>query len=76
VIDTAVAALRPGGRLVVNGVTLATEAELLARHAALGGELARIAIARASPVGGTSDPGVPRAWRPAMPVTQWSWEKP
>ena len=41
------AALRAGGRLVVNAVTLETEALLLARHAALGGELIRIAIARA-----------------------------
>ena len=45
-------ALRPGGRLVVNAVTLETEALLLARHAALGGELIRIAISRADPVGG------------------------
>jgi precorrin-6B C5,15-methyltransferase / cobalt-precorrin-6B C5,C15-methyltransferase len=75
VLDTAIAALRPGGRLVVNAVTLATEALLLARHAALGGELVRVAVARASPVG-TSDPDAPLAWRPAMPVTQWVWEKP
>ncbi len=76
VLDAAIAALRPGGRLVVNAVTLATEALLLARHAALGGDLVRIAIARASPVGGASAPGAPLAWRPAMPVTQWAWEKP
>ena len=75
-LDAAIAALRPGGRLVVNAVTLATEALLLARHAALGGELVRIAIARASPVGGAPTPGAPLAWRPAMPVTQWVWEKP
>ncbi len=76
VLDAAIAALRPGGRLVVNAVTLATEALLLARHAALGGELVRIAVARASPVGGMTDPAAPLAWRPAMPVTQWVWEKP
>jgi precorrin-6B C5,15-methyltransferase / cobalt-precorrin-6B C5,C15-methyltransferase len=76
VVDAAVAALRPGGRLVVNAVTLATEGLLLARHAALGGEFVRIAIARASPVGDASAPGAPLGWRPAMPVTQWSWEKP
>ena len=51
VLDAAVAALRPGGRLVVNAVTLETEALLIARHAALGGELIRIAIARAEPIG-------------------------
>ena len=76
VLDAATAALRPGGRLVVNAVTLATEALLLARHAVLGGELTRIAVSRASPVGGPSDLGAPLAWRPAMPVTQWAWEKP
>ena len=37
-------ALAPGGRLVANAVTLETEALLLARHAALGGELTRIAV--------------------------------
>jgi precorrin-6B C5,15-methyltransferase / cobalt-precorrin-6B C5,C15-methyltransferase len=69
-IDTAVAALRPGGRLVVNAVTLTTEALLIDRRAALGGELIRIAIARAGSVGEKS------GWRPAMPVTQWAWTKP
>ena len=32
VLDAAIAALRPGGRLVANAVTLETEAELIARH--------------------------------------------
>jgi precorrin-6Y C5,15-methyltransferase (decarboxylating) len=70
VIDAAVAALRPGGRLVVNAVTLQTEASLVACHAAQGGELLRIAVSRAEPVGGKT------AWRPALPVTQWIWVKP
>ncbi len=70
VIDAAIAALRPGGRLVVNAVTLETEALLIARHAALGGELIRIAISRAGAVGDKT------GWRPAMPVTQWAWTKP
>jgi precorrin-6B C5,15-methyltransferase / cobalt-precorrin-6B C5,C15-methyltransferase len=70
VIDGAVAALRPGGRLVVNAVTLETEGLLIARHAASGGELTRIAITRADAIGGKS------GWRPAMPVTQWTWVKP
>jgi precorrin-6B C5,15-methyltransferase / cobalt-precorrin-6B C5,C15-methyltransferase len=69
-LDAASRALRPGGRLVVNAVTLETEALLLARHAALGGELIRIAIARADAVGQMT------GWRPAMPVTQWLWTKP
>ena len=69
-LDAAVAALRPGGRLVVNAVTIETEALLMARHATLGGELIRVAIARVEPLGGM------QAWRPALPVTQWVWEKP
>jgi precorrin-6Y C5,15-methyltransferase (decarboxylating) len=70
VLDAAIAALRPGGRLVVNAVTLATEAALIARHAAQSGTLTRIEIARAEPVGEKT------GWRPAMPVTQWAWVKP
>jgi precorrin-6Y C5,15-methyltransferase (decarboxylating) len=70
VLDAAARALRPGGRLVANAVTLETEALLLARHAALGGEMIRIAITRAEPVGGKI------GWRAAMPVTQWIWWKP
>ncbi len=70
VLDAAIAALRSGGRLVVNAVTLETEALLIARHAALGGELIRIAISRAGAVGEKT------GWRSAMPVTQWVWTKP
>jgi precorrin-6Y C5,15-methyltransferase (decarboxylating) len=74
VLDAVLAALRSGGRLVVNAATLQTEALLLARHSALGGELIRIAVARAEPVGSmTSSMTV---WRPALPVTQWRWVKP
>jgi precorrin-6Y C5,15-methyltransferase (decarboxylating) len=69
-VDAAVAALRPGGRLVVNAVTIETEALLVARQAALGGALMRIAVSRAEPLGGAS------AFRPALPVTQWTWVKP
>ncbi|MFC3323942.1 precorrin-6y C5,15-methyltransferase (decarboxylating) subunit CbiE [Mesorhizobium cantuariense] len=70
VLNAAIKALRPGGRLVANAVTLEMETLLLARHVSLGGDLTRIAISRASPVGAM------QAWRPAMPVTQWSWVKP
>jgi precorrin-6Y C5,15-methyltransferase (decarboxylating) len=70
VLDAVLAALRAGGRLVVNAATLQTEAVLLARYSVLGGELIRIAIARAEPVGSMS------AFRPALPVTQWWWVKP
>jgi precorrin-6B C5,15-methyltransferase / cobalt-precorrin-6B C5,C15-methyltransferase len=70
VIDAAVAALRAGGRLVTNAVTLETEALLIARHASGGGTLTRIAIERAEPIGAMT------TWRPALPVTQWCWIKP
>lgn len=70
VFDAALAALKPGGRLVANAVTTEMEAVLLAAHARLGGSLIRIDIARAAPVGRMT------GWRPAMPVTHWSWTKP
>ena len=70
VLDTAIAALKPGGRFVANAVALETEAELMARQASLGGTLVRIAISRADSVGGKT------GWRPAMPVMQWVWVKP
>ena len=70
VLKAAIKVLRTGGRLVANAVTLEMEALLLAQHIKLGGDLTRIAISRASPVGSM------QAWRPAMPVTQWSWVKP
>jgi precorrin-6Y C5,15-methyltransferase (decarboxylating) len=69
-LDVAWAALAPGGRLVVNGVTIETQAELTRRFTAQGGELVSINIARADPVGGF------HGWRPHMPVVQWSIVKP
>jgi precorrin-6B C5,15-methyltransferase / cobalt-precorrin-6B C5,C15-methyltransferase len=69
-LDAGAAALRSGGRLVANAVTLETEAVLLARHASHGGELVRIALSRADRVGEKT------GWRPAMPVMQWVWIKP
>jgi len=70
VLDAAMAALKPAGRLVANAVTLEMESIVLAYHAKHGGDLTRIAISRAEPVGSM------QGWRPAMPVTQWSWVKP
>jgi precorrin-6Y C5,15-methyltransferase (decarboxylating) len=67
--DAAWRALKPLGRLVANAVTLESEALLLALHAERGGDLARLSVARAAPVGGKT------GWRTAMPVTQWSIEK-
>lgn len=70
VLDRAISALKPGGRLVANAVTLEMEAILLAAQARLGGSLIRLDVSRASAVGSM------QGWRPAMPVTQWAWVKP
>lgn len=64
-LEAAWSALRPGGRLVVNAVTMESEAVLAQWYARVGGDLTRIAINRAAPVGGFT------GWRPLMPVTQW-----
>jgi precorrin-6Y C5,15-methyltransferase (decarboxylating) len=69
VIDAAMDALRPGGRLVANAVTLEMEALLALLHGQSGGTLTRIQIARAETLGSMS------GWRPAMPITQWVWVK-
>jgi precorrin-6B C5,15-methyltransferase / cobalt-precorrin-6B C5,C15-methyltransferase len=70
VLDSVWNGLRPGGRLVVNAVTLETQAEILRRFALHGGELTQIQIARADAIGPF------HGWRPAMPVTQWRIRKP
>jgi len=70
VLDAAWTALRPGGRLVANAVTLESEAMLAHLFAERGGDLVRLALARADRVGGM------HGWRPAMPVTQWRVVKP
>ncbi len=64
------AALPTGGRLVANTVTLESEALLTEWYRRWGGELLRLAVAHAVPVGGFT------GWRQAMPVTQWSAVKP
>ena len=65
VIDACLAALRPGGRLVVHGVTLETEHLLGRLHGEHGGELTRIAVEIAAPIGEFT------GWTPARAVTQW-----
>jgi precorrin-6Y C5,15-methyltransferase (decarboxylating) len=67
--EAAWAALRPLGRLVANAVTLESEAVLGVLHAAHGGDLVRIMVQRAEPVGRMT------GWRTSMPVTQWSLVK-
>ncbi|WP_375449623.1 precorrin-6y C5,15-methyltransferase (decarboxylating) subunit CbiE [uncultured Devosia sp.] len=69
-MDAAISALPQGGRLVANAVTTQMEAVLLDQYARHGGQLTRIAIDRAAPIGTMT------GWRPAMPITQWRWTKP
>lgn len=64
------AALRSGGRLVINSVSLQTEALLLGLHEAHGGELRRLCVESVVKLGTMS------GWRPAMPVMQWRIDKP
>ena len=66
VVKNCLASLARGGRLVANTVTLESEALLLALHSRHGGDLTRLSVARAAPVGGRT------AWRPMMPVMQWA----
>jgi precorrin-6Y C5,15-methyltransferase (decarboxylating) len=70
VFEAVWSALKPGGRLVANAVSLDSEARLIAAFQEHGGELVRLQVARADRVGGVF------AWRPAMPVTQWRVRKP
>lgn len=62
--------LPAGGRLVVNAVTVESEAVLAQWFSRHGGELRRFQHYRAEPVGSFT------GWRPAMPVVQWSVIKP
>jgi precorrin-6Y C5,15-methyltransferase (decarboxylating) len=70
VFEAAWSALKPGGRLVANAVSLETEARLIGYFQQFGGDLIRLQVTRADRVGTMS------GWRPAMPVTQWRVRKP
>jgi precorrin-6Y C5,15-methyltransferase (decarboxylating) len=59
-------ALHPHGRLVAHGVTLETEQVLAAAYRLHGGELTRIAVEHAAPLGSRT------GWTPLRAVTQWT----
>ncbi len=61
--------LKPGGRMVVNAVTMETEQRLLSAFSELGGTLTRLSVERIESV------GTKHGWRPAMPVLQWVGQK-
>jgi len=65
VFQTAWSALGTGGRCVANAVTLEGEAALIDRYDTYGGELVRISVSEATPVGRL------HAMRPRMSVLQW-----
>ncbi|MDD1012948.1 precorrin-6y C5,15-methyltransferase (decarboxylating) subunit CbiE [Pseudomonas rubra] len=62
--------LRPGGRLVANAVTLQSELALVNWREQHGGELTRIHIAQAQPLGEFD------TWRQALPITLLEAVKP
>jgi len=59
-------ALPSGGRLVAHSVTLETEAVLVQWWKRWGGELVRLSVEHADPIGGFT------GWRAQRPVVQWS----
>jgi precorrin-6Y C5,15-methyltransferase (decarboxylating) len=63
-------ALRPGGRLVANVISVEGERTVLDGQARHGGNLTRLGVSRAEPLGGR------HAWRPLIAVTQWASVKP
>lgn len=62
--------LKPGGRLVANAVTLQSEATLVGWRERIGGELTRLSVAQAQPLGGFD------TWRAALPITLLEVWKP
>ena len=70
VLEQCWASLKPGGRLVANAVTLQSEAALVAWREQVGGELTRISVAQAQPLGGFD------TWRSALPITLLVVRKP
>jgi precorrin-6Y C5,15-methyltransferase (decarboxylating) len=66
VFDAVWSHIAPDARLVAHAVTLETEALLSELHERHGGELMRVEIAHAGPLGRY------RSWEAARPVVQWS----
>ncbi len=69
VLDACWETLAPGGRLVVHGVTLETERILADKYAELGGELTRLHVEHAGPIGTFT------GWKPARAIVQWAVRK-
>ncbi|MFT3889680.1 MAG: precorrin-6Y C5,15-methyltransferase (decarboxylating) subunit CbiT [Arachnia sp.] len=69
VLERAMDALLPGGRLVVHGVTVEAELLCVAAHGRWGGQLSRIQVENAEPLGSLL------GWKPARTVIQWAFVK-
>lgn len=69
-IETCWQRLRSGGRLVAHSVTMESEALLHRWRQAQGGELVKVAVSYAEPLGSFT------TWRPALAVTQWQVTRP
>ena len=69
VLDSCWEAIRPAARLVVHAVTIETEALLVHWFQTHGGELVRLSVERAEPLGSFT------GWTPARTITQWSITK-
>ncbi|ANN19920.1 precorrin-6Y methyltransferase [Amycolatopsis orientalis] len=61
------ACLATGARIVAHGVTLESEQALARAYTEHGGELIRIGVEQAAPLGGFT------GWTPARAVTQWTY---
>lgn len=70
VFETCWEQLKPGGRLVANAVTLQSEVALMNWRERYGGELTRIHVAQAQPLGEFD------TWRQALPITLLDLVKP
>ena len=68
-LEKALNALNPGGRLVANTVTIEGAAKLIEFYKEKGGHLSQIAISNADPVGQF------HGLRPQMAITQWVYQK-
>lgn len=62
--------LKPGGRLVANAVTIQSEMAIVGWRSAHGGELTKLAVSYAQPLGGFD------TWRSSLPVTVYAVRKP
>jgi precorrin-6Y C5,15-methyltransferase (decarboxylating) len=72
VFEAAWSALKSGGRLVANAVSLQSESQLIGFFQRHGGELVRLEVAKA----GKAGTGGVFVWRPAAPIVQWRARKP